>query len=263
MAHARHVFPRRDVRRGPTRTRQPGRRRPLGRIVALLLTLALVLQGILGGTGTRAVAAQTETGDSIYLTVGERIWYGGLGTMGTARMSANGEVAYCADPKNNPPKSGYYTREPVQTVENAGWRWPVESVERVMYYGFGGPGFDPDYWRSHIGGTDAQGRSFPAGQDWDGSSITDDEFYVYTHILVADRVTSDGGSRSRTRRTPSGRGTAGTSSATPTAATAAWRTRAPWASQSTAWACPTGSRSIRWTPATTPRGWRAPAPRRW
>lgn len=193
MAHARHVFPRRDVRRGPTRTRQPGRRRPLGRIVALLLTLALVLQGILGGTGTRAVAAQTETGDSIYLTVGERIWYGGLGTMGTARMSANGEVAYCADPKNNPPKSGYYTREPVQTVENAGWRWPVESVERVMYYGFGGPGFDPDYWRSHIGGTDAQGRSFPAGQDWDGSSITDDEFYVYTHILVADRVTSDGG----------------------------------------------------------------------
>ncbi len=160
MTQLRHIPPEGEPEGRPRRTRHMGRGRPLARVAALVLTVALALQGALGG-GTRAGAAQTQTGDSIYLTVGERIWYGGQGDMGTARMSANGEVAYCADPENNPPKSGYYTREPVKTAEGDGWHWPVESVERVLYYGYGGPGFDAELWRGCIGGTDGGGATSP------------------------------------------------------------------------------------------------------
>lgn len=191
MTQLRHIPPEGEPEGRPRRTRHMGRGRPLARVAALVLTVALALQGALGG-GTHAGAAQTQTGDSIYLTVGERIWYGGQGDMGTARMSANGEVAYCADPENNPPKSGYYTREPVKTAEGDGWHWPVESVERVLFYGYGGPGFDAELWRGCIGGTDGRGRHFAAGRDWDGSDITEDEFYAYTHVLLSDRVTNDG-----------------------------------------------------------------------
>ncbi|MBM6675965.1 hypothetical protein H6A07_04295 [Olsenella uli] len=196
MKHARHVMGGHGAaasiatsRRGGGR---PRRRRGLRRALALLLAALLIVQGSLGTRGGTASAAETEDGDLLYLSVGNPIWYGGLGTMNTARMSVNGEVAYCSDPVNEPPRSGYYQRQGIQTIEHNGWRWPVESVDRILFYGYGGPGFDAGFWRDHIGGTDADGRSFEAGKDWDGSSITNDEFYAYTHILVSDRVTSDG-----------------------------------------------------------------------
>ena len=195
MNHARHHAPARNTGggregRGPTPRRA---RRLWRRAAAVVLAALLALQSALAGlTGGTARAAETENGDSVYLSVGNPIWYGGLGAIGTARMSVNGEVAYCSDPANETPKAGYYTREAVQTHEHGGWGWPVSSVEKAMFYGYGGPGFDADYWRGHIGGTDAAGRHFSPGVDWDGSSITSDEFYVYTHILVADRMTSDG-----------------------------------------------------------------------
>ena len=196
MKHARHVTGGHSAAAGIATGRRgggrPRRRRGLRRALALLLAALLIVQGSIGARGGTASAAETEDGDLLYLSVGNPIWYGGLGTMNTARMSVNGEVAYCSDPVNEPPRSGYYQRQGIQTIEHNGWRWPVESVDRILFYGYGGPGFDADFWRGHIGGTDADGRSFEAGKDWDGSSITNDEFYAYTHILVSDRVTSDG-----------------------------------------------------------------------
>lgn len=163
------------------------------RVLALLLAVLLVLQGALALGGRSADAAETQDGDSVYLTVGDVIWYGGNDAMGTARMSVNGEVAYCSDPANGTPKAGYYTREPVQTHAHGTSQWPVSAVEKVLFYGYGGPGFDKDLWRAGIGGTDAYGRSFQPGVNWDGSEITDDQFYVYTHILLSDRVTCNSG----------------------------------------------------------------------
>ena len=163
------------------------------RALALLLAVLLVLQGALALGGRSADAAETQDGDSVYLTVGDVIWYGGNDAMGTARMSVNGEVAYCSDPANGTPKAGYYTREPVQTHAHGTSQWPVSAVEKVLFYGYGGPGFNKDLWRAGIGGTDAYGRSFQPGVNWDGSEITDDQFYVYTHILLSDRVTCNSG----------------------------------------------------------------------
>lgn len=166
-------------------------RRLRRRLLALLMSASIVLQCILGMGARPALAAQTQDGDLVHLSVGYAIGYGGF-NMGTARMSVNGEVAYCSDPANDTPKEGNYRREPVKTLEVNGSRWPVESVERVLYYGYGGPGFDAKLWRDHIGGTDAKGRSFAAGKDWTGAEITEDAFYAYTHILVSDRITCDG-----------------------------------------------------------------------
>lgn len=182
------------ARRAPTRGPggQRGRRRVGRRLLALVLATALLLQSLLSLGGGVARAAETQNGDSVYLSVGNPIWYGGLGAICTARMSVNGEIAYCADPVNKTPKPGYYTREAVKPFGNVGWNWPVSSIEKVMYYGYGGPGFDADYWRNHIGGTDAAGRHFSPGLDWDGTTMTNDEFHAYTHILVADRMSTNG-----------------------------------------------------------------------
>lgn len=176
-----HQQPRKHPRKRP--------RRVLEKACVLILALALAAQAVFVRNGV-ATAAETHDGDSVYLTVGDRIWYGG-GLIHTARMSVNGEIAYCSDPARDAPTSGYYTREPVQPKKVDGKGWPVSSIEKVLFYGYKGPGFDATFWRSCIGGTDGKGRSFSAGKDWDGSSITNDEFLAYTHVLLAERMSSD------------------------------------------------------------------------
>lgn len=149
--------------------------------------LAIVFSSVLTPV-LRGVAAETQDGDSVYLSVGEMVWYGGISTTGTGRMSVGGEVAYCSDPINDTPKAGYYTREALEPREADGGSYPVESVERALFYGYGGPGFDREFWLGCIGGTDGEGRHFEEGRDWDGSSITSDELYAYTHVLLAERM---------------------------------------------------------------------------
>ena len=186
MRRPRHATSERSITTG-----RRGLRGGVRGVAALLLVVLLVAQAGLALRGRAAQAAETQDGDSVYLTVGDLIWYGGLGSVMTARMSVNDEVAYCSDPANDTPKAGYYAREPVKTYEHEGTQWSVASVERILFHGYGGPGFDKDLWLEHIGGTDAEGRSFPRGKDWDGSSITGDDFHVYTHVLLADRVSAN------------------------------------------------------------------------
>ena len=165
-------------------------RRHAQRLWALFLVVAMAAVGAFSLAAARASAA--TSGEAVYLTVGDLIWYGGLGIKGTARMSVNGTVAFCSDPARATPRSGYYAKSAVQTHQTDGVIWPVSSVEKVLFYGYGGPGFDANVWRKSVGGTDLEGRSFDAGLDWDGTEITDDEFYAYTHILVADRMWCSG-----------------------------------------------------------------------
>ena len=172
----------------------PGRRprKPRLRPWALALAVAMTLAGALSLASNRPIALANTPSEAVYLTVGDPIHYGGLGIISTARMSVNGTAAFCSDPSRYTPRPGYYVRSALQTHEVDGWGWEVSSVEKVLYYGSGGPGFDRELWESSIGGTDLEGRSFAAGLDWDGTEITDDEFYAYTHILVADRMWCNG-----------------------------------------------------------------------
>ena len=113
-------------------------------------------------TGTRSTSpSATQSG------------YGGLGAIGTARMSVNGEVAYCSDPANETPQGGLlHARGRADPRARGLGLARLERREGHVLRAMAGPGFDADYWRGHIGGTDAAGRHFSPGVDWDGSSIT-------------------------------------------------------------------------------------------
>ena len=123
-----------------------------------------------------ALAAQPN-GSSAYVQTGREVRYGGGGR--TNEFRVNGAIAYCSDPDLDTPHSGTYPMRDATTRPNhAGTaQHPVEHLKAMVYYGWGGPGFDRSMW--------------PA-TDWDGSAITDDECLAYTHILTADRMWCQG-----------------------------------------------------------------------
>ena len=201
MTHKRRIHEDRGSRGSIMRGRRPANRsrraqpRRVARRVSLIVVVATTLvMGLAGVLPARpSSATESQFGDTVYLSVGERIPYGGDGSARTARMWVGDTIAYCSDPARDTPTSGTYVRTPVTTHPGtSGVAWSVDAVETMLYYGYGGPGFDRDLWRAGIGGTDLDGNSYATGMDWDGTQITDDEYFAYTHILVADRMWSNG-----------------------------------------------------------------------
>lgn len=144
--------------------------------VTVLTLLAMVAGNILGLIGP-SVARAWADGSSAYVQTGREVRYGGGGR--TNEFNVNGAIAYCSDPDLDTPHSGTYPMRDATTRPNhAGTaQHPVEHLKAMVYYGWGGPGFDRSMW--------------PAA-DWDGSAITDDECLAYTHILTADRMWCQG-----------------------------------------------------------------------
>lgn len=135
-------------------------------ILAASMTLSPIAPAI-----ETAFAAQPG-GSSAYVQTGREIPYGGGGK--TNYFEVNGAAAFCSDPSYDTPHSGTYPMTDAKTRPgNGGAAHPIGMLKAVLYYGWGGPGFDRSMW--------------PA-RDWDGSDITDDEFYAYTHILAADHM---------------------------------------------------------------------------
>ncbi|MBR0404595.1 MAG: VaFE repeat-containing surface-anchored protein [Eggerthellaceae bacterium] len=83
-------------------------------------------------------------------------------------------IAYCASPSKPSPPSGYYNKHE-SDPEDAG---RLGELAADLYYGWGGPGFDASMWPS---------------TDYDGSPMDADRYQTYTHVLVADTYSSDGG----------------------------------------------------------------------
>lgn len=142
----------------------------------VLTALAMVAGNFLGLIGP-SVARAWADGSSAYVQTGREIRYGGGGR--TNEFNVNGAIAYCSDPDLDTPHSGTYPMRDATTRPNhAGTaQHPVSHLKAMVYYGWGGPGFDRSMW--------------PAA-DWDGSAITDDECLAYTHILTADRMWCQG-----------------------------------------------------------------------
>ena len=140
-------------------------------ILAASMTLSPITPAI-----EMALAAQPN-GSSAYVQTGREVRYGGGGR--TNEFRVNGAIAYCSNPDLDTPHSGTYPMRDATTRPNhAGTaQHPVEHLKAMVYYGWGGPGFDRSMW--------------PA-TDWDGSAITDDECLAYTHILTADRTWCQG-----------------------------------------------------------------------
>lgn len=141
------------------------------RPIIALTAVAMVIGNFLGLIGPSVTAAWAD-GESGYVQTGREIRYGGGGK--TNYFEVNGAAAFCSDPSYDTPHSGTYPMTDAKTrPNNAGVAHPIEMLKAVVYYGWGGPGFDRSMWPS---------------RDWDGSEITDDEFYAYTHILAADHM---------------------------------------------------------------------------
>ena len=121
------------------------------------------------------VLAATKPGTSVYLDQGNDLLYGDGGR--TRYFTVNGRVAYCAQPSKYAPPSGSYTTSALKTYPNEyGYQNSLEVLRGVLYYGYGGPGFDKNMWPK---------------TKWNGQPLTDADYQAYTHILAADRAFAD------------------------------------------------------------------------
>ena len=121
------------------------------KVVRALMSIALALSVCAVNPG-QALAAE-----SVEVTIGDQIPYAGYST---ARMYADGEIAYCADPSAETPAAGTYSKSGVSD----------EKLVAAMWFSYGAPGFDksmfPDKW-------------------YDGSGWSDDKYQAASHVLVS------------------------------------------------------------------------------
>lgn len=137
---------------------------PLGLkwLVALALSLACF-------ASVTFAPAQAYAATNVYLSVGSQIYYD---SYSTANMSADGVIAYCAQPYMLTPPSGTYaTSEAIPSDPSR-----TNELRAHIWFGYGGPGFDPSQW--------------PAVY-YDGSAWTKAKYQAVTHILLSDTYQSD------------------------------------------------------------------------
>lgn len=145
---------------------QQAQQRKLPKAVKLLLALLLAAGLIPLANFACTNEAYAETA---WLSVGRNVYYDNYST--TYFSDGNGWVAYCAQPSRATPASGTYTKMSLRDAYQGGSG--VGSPAAVMYFGYGGPGFDPSMWPSTW---------------YNGASMTNDNYYAITHILIADRM---------------------------------------------------------------------------
>lgn len=127
--------------------------------------------------------AAAVPGASAQLTSNGSFSYGGSSQI-TNRFVVDGQyTAYCSDPIKLAPGPGTYTVERAETHKNShGLSANYDEFQRVMYFCYGGPGFDPSMW--------------PATY-YDGSAWTPDKYYAVSHVIVANTMWYDGGYATR------------------------------------------------------------------
>ena len=162
-------------RRQPATTDSPPRRRQ-GRRLPLILLMCLALIPLGGLLGIGRAALGITPGSSVYLETAQTVPYGGGGGS-TNFFWVDGQIAYCSNPQTWTPYSGWYTKSSLE-LPASNTVYDVEDVRTILWFGYGGPGFDRSIWPQ---------------TDWDGSTITDAEYLAYTHVLLADRMWCDGG----------------------------------------------------------------------
>lgn len=121
-------------------------------------------------------AFAAQPGGTAHVYSGTLVRYGGSG--GTCRFTVDGVTAWCSDPQYTAPKTGDYPVKKAHTRPNSdGFAHLDSNLRTLVYRAYGSPGFDRSYWPT---------------RDWDGSAITDDELYAYSHIMIADRMWAQG-----------------------------------------------------------------------
>ena len=149
--------------------------RPPARLIkialAFLLAMGLIPLSLCSPPTRRAFAA-----DQVHLEIGGQIPYAGYST---ARMTANGAPAICAQPSKLTPPAGAYARQDLMIgyVGNPEWREAERGhLRALLYFGPGSYGFDPAIWPSTW---------------YDGSPMTYDRYLVCLHIMISTRYSYD------------------------------------------------------------------------
>lgn len=141
--------------------------KPLRTLFCVMLAITLMIP-----SAFLAQPAYAFSSSSVKLehTVGDRVPYAGYET---GRMTGDGAPIYCAQPDKSTPRAGTYTKQAIQPVDAS----RVDQVYTILYYGWGGPGFDPSMWPSTW---------------YDGSPMTADNYWALTHIIASDIYGNDG-----------------------------------------------------------------------
>lgn len=141
--------------------------------LACVLAASMTLSPV---TPVLEVAFAAQPGGTAHVYSGTLVRYGGSG--GTCRFTVDGVTAWCSDPQYTAPKTGDYPVKKAHTRPNSdGFAHLDSNLRTLVYRAYGSPGFDRSYWPT---------------RDWDGSAITDDELYAYSHIMIADRMWAQG-----------------------------------------------------------------------
>lgn len=108
-------------------------------------------------------------GNSVQLSVGASIYYDAYET---SWFSADGEMAYCANPSSATPGAGTYVKSTISAPSGR-----TEELIADLWFSYGSPGFDKSLWPSIW---------------YDGTPMNDGRYAALAHILVADTFASDG-----------------------------------------------------------------------
>ena len=132
--------------------------------IAIVLTLVSAL-ALTGSTPTTAFAQH-----QVHLVLTST--FIPYSNYGTDVMYIDDVSAFCVEPKRKSPPTGTYTASAItpRTGPN-GTTHDASLVAATLWFGEGGPGFDPSIWPS----------------TWvDGTPMTSDDYYVATHLVAAD-----------------------------------------------------------------------------
>ena len=124
------------------------------KLLRCAMALILAAGALLASVAASPAYAAPSTVD---VSIGGKIPYGGFAT---TWMSADGNIAYCAEPSSPTPAAGSYSTSPV----------PSGDVTAAIWYSFGSPGFDASM--------------FP-GSWYDGGGWDDAKYAAASHVLIA------------------------------------------------------------------------------
>ena len=138
----------------------------------VLITMLAVPTSLL----TAANTAYAWSSDTTYLERpdGADRWVNYAGFKTGRMIGEGGTPIYCAQPDKQTPGEGTYSKQAISLGNEI---WPLDSFYAILYYGWGGPGFDPSMWPSTW---------------YDGSAMTADNYWALTHILVSDVYSANG-----------------------------------------------------------------------
>lgn len=124
------------------------------KLLRCAMALILAAGALLASVAASPAYAAPSTVD---VSIGGKIPYGGFAT---TWMSADGNIAYCAEPSSPTPAAGSYSTSPV----------PSGDVTAAIWYSFGSPGFDASM--------------FP-GSWYDGGGWDDAKYAAASHVIIA------------------------------------------------------------------------------